>query len=425
MNMDMASGLSTFDQHESNVRLYSRSFPAVFRKAKGSLLYAESGREYIDFFAGAGALNYGHNNDYIKDRLLAYIASDGITHGLDLSTTAKRGFIEAFVGGILAPRGLNYKLQFCAPTGTNAVEAALKLARKVTGRQGVISFMGAYHGMSLGALAATGSRSARASAGVGLDNVSFMPYADRHMSTDGSIEYLTRVLCDTHSGIDAPAAIIVEAIQADGGVIVAPDDWLRRLRRLCDDHKVLLICDEIQVGCFRSGPFFAFEHSGIVPDIVTLSKSISGYGLPMSLVLFKGELDVWQPGDHTGTFRGNQMAFVCGAAALELAEASGIESQVIRKGELIRSFLLERAGALDQRLIARGRGMIWGLDCSGVDLALARRVSARCFESGLVIETAGRSDAVLKLLPPLTMDDQTLHAGLAIIEQALRDCLDG
>lgn len=425
MNMDMASGLSTFERHESNVRLYSRSFPAVFRKAKGSILHAESGREYIDFFAGAGALNYGHNNDFIKDRLLAYIASDGITHGLDFNTTAKREFIDAFVGRILAPRGLNYKLQFCAPTGTNAVEAALKLARKVTGRQGVFSFMGAFHGMSLGALAATGSRSVRASAGVGLGGVSFMPYADRHMSADASIEYIARVLCDTHSGVDTPAAIVVEAIQADGGVIVAPDDWLRRLRRLCDDHGVLLICDEIQVGCFRSGPFFAFERSGIVPDIVTLSKSISGYGLPMSLVLFKDELDVWQPGDHTGTFRGNQLAFVGGTAALELAEACGIEAQVSRKSGLFRSFLHERVVALDERLLVRGQGMIWGLDCSGVDLALARRVSARCFEAGLVIETAGRSDAVLKFLPPLTTDDQTLHDGFAIFEQALRDCLDG
>lgn len=423
--MNTAPDFTSFERHESNVRLYSRSFPTVFNKAKGSILYAESGREYIDFFAGAGALNYGHNNDFIKDRLLAYIASDGITHGLDFNTTAKRGFIDAFVGRILKPRGLPYKLQFCAPTGTNAVEAALKLARKVTGRQGVFSFMGAFHGMSLGALAATGSRSGRACAGVGLDDVSFMPYADGRMSVDGSIEFIARVLSDTHSGIETPAAMIVEAVQADGGVIVAPDDWLRRLRRLCDEYGVLLICDEIQVGCFRSGSFFAFERSGIVPDIVTLSKSISGYGLPMSLVLFKDELDVWQPGDHTGTFRGNQLAFVGGTAALELAEESGLEAQVRRKGELFASFLRERIAALDRRLVARGEGMIWGLDCSGIDNALARKVSARCFEAGLVIETAGRSDAVLKFLPPLTTDDETLGAGFAIFERALKDCLDG
>lgn len=423
--MTAASDLSIFERHESNVRLYCRSFPAVFSRAKGAILYAESGREYLDFFAGAGALNYGHNNEFIKHKLLAYIASDGISHGLDLGTVAKRGFIEAFVERVLRPRNLHYKLQFCAPTGANAVEAALKLARKVTGRSGVISFMGSFHGMSLGALAATGSKAARAAAGTGLHDVSFMPYADDRMSADDSIDYITRVLSDTHSGVATPAAIIVEAVQADGGIVVAPAHWLRRLRQLCDEHGVLLICDEIQVGCFRSGPFFAFEQAGIVPDIVTLSKSISGYGLPMSLVLLRPDLDVWQPGDHTGTFRGNQLAFVGGAAALELADEIGIETQVLRKEGLCREALLDRIGALDRRLAVRGRGMIWGLDCADVDTTLAKRVSARCFERGLVIETAGRGDTVLKILPPLNIEDELLHRGLAIIEQSLKDCLNG
>jgi diaminobutyrate-2-oxoglutarate transaminase len=413
----------SFGQHESNVRSYCRSFPAVFSTAKGSILVSESGREYIDFFAGAGALNYGHNPDFIKERLIAHLARDGVTHGLDFFTTAKRDFIDAFVRHVLAPRDLDYKLQFVGPTGTNAVEAALKIARKATGRTSVLSFMGGYHGLSLGGLAATANRSKRAAAGTPLHDVAFVPYPDGQMSAADSMRYLERVLEDGHSGIDMPAAILVETVQAEGGVNVAPVGWLQSLRALCDRHRIVLVCDDIQVGCHRSGPFFSFERAGIVPDVVTLSKSISGYGLPMSLVLLKPALDVWQPGEHTGTFRGHQLAFVGAAAALELAATVGIEAQVRRKEAMFCSFLSDRILPLDRRLAARGVGLIWGLDCSAVADGLADRVSTRCFELGLVLETAGRRDSVLKFLPPLTIEDEVLQKGFTIFERALKDCL--
>lgn len=415
----------SFDRHESAVRSYCRSFPAVFTRAKGALLVTESGREYVDFFAGAGTLNYGHNPEYIKQRLLAYLAGDGLVHGLDFHTSAKRTFIDTFVQRVLTPRHLDYKLQFTGPTGANAVEAALKLARRISGRSGVFAFMGGYHGLSLGALAATGNRGKRAAAGASLHDVSFMPYPDTRMSAGDSLAYLERVLDDGHSGIDVPGAVIFETVQAEGGINVAPVEWLQALRRLCTKHGIVLVCDDIQVGCFRTGPFFSFERAGIVPDIVVLSKAIGGYGLPMSLLLLRPELDVWQPGEHTGTFRGNQLAFVAGTAALELAAAEDVEGQVQRKAARLETFLADRLAKLDPRITTRGTGMIWGLDLSAIGDGTAERLSARCFELGLVIETAGRRDSVLKFLPPLTIEDDLLERGLAIVERALADTLHG
>jgi diaminobutyrate-2-oxoglutarate transaminase len=416
---------SVFSRLESNVRSYCRSFPAVFQSAKGAQLYDEHGNAYLDFFAGAGALNYGHNPDAIKQRLIDYLQRDGITHGLDLYTGAKQQFIETFQNLVLAPRGLQYKLQFCGPTGTNAVEAALKLARKVTQRTGVFAFMGGYHGMSLGALAATSNRQSRAGAGLALHDVTFMPFPAKGFSaTFDTIEYLRMVLSDGHSGIEVPAAIIVEPVQAEGGINMAPAEWLQRLRRLCDEYHILLIADEIQVGCGRTGPFFAFERAGIVPDMVTLSKSISGYGLPMSLVLMKPELDVWSPGEHNGTFRGHQLAFVAAAAALECFSMQNVEARTLRRGGEVKTFLEQEVKPLHAAIETRGAGLIWGIDVAGAGgEALARRVAQRCFEHKLIIERAGRNDTVLKIMPPLTIEPCQLRQGLAIVRDALRDCL--
>ena len=413
-----------FETHESNVRSYCRAFPAVFSRGKGALLQAQDGARYIDFFAGAGALNYGHNPDFIKTRLLDYISADGLSHGLDFHTPAKCDFIDTLYRLVLAPKGLDYKMQFCGPTGTNAVEAAFKIARKVTGRSGIFSFMGGYHGMSLGSLAATANRASRAGAGVMLGGVQFMPYPHGFMAGLDTLGFLEAVLLDSHSGVDKPAAIIVETVQAEGGVVVAPVAWLQQLRALCERHGILLICDEIQVGCYRTGSFFSFERAGITPDIVTLSKSIGGYGLPMSMVLLKPELDVWQPGEHNGTFRGNQLAFVAGAAALQWAQQQNLPALVARHEQTLRTFLTERIATLDVRLQVRGLGLMWGIDFSGLERAgLARRVSAHCFEHGLLIETCGRGDAVLKFLPPLTIEADLLDEGCAVVERAVKACL--
>ncbi|GLI09908.1 diaminobutyrate--2-oxoglutarate transaminase [Paenibacillus tyrfis] len=415
--------VNTFEALESNVRSYCRSFPDVFVRAKGSVLYAQSGKSYIDFFAGAGALNYGHNNDYIKERLISYLQSDGISHGLDMYTSAKETFLQTFSDKILKPRGLNHKVQFCGPTGTNAVEAAFKLARKVKGRTGIFAFIGAFHGMSLGSLAATSSLYHREAGGVPLHDVTFMPFPAGFIDGLDTIGYMEAILTDDHSGIAKPAAIILETIQAEGGLNEAPIEWLRQLRDLCDRHDILLICDEIQVGCGRTGPFFSFERAGIVPDLAVLSKSISGYGLPMSLLLLKPELDVWKPAEHNGTFRGNQLAFVGATAALEFREQTGLEAETERKAKFVEQFLKEQILPIDPRLTVRGRGLMWGIDTSGSgDETLSKAIASRCYELGVVIERAGRNDAVVKLMPALTIPMEELAKGCEILKQAVTEC---
>lgn len=412
--------MDIFERTESNVRSYCRSFPDVFCKAKGSILYSESGNEYIDFFAGAGALNYGHNNEFIKHRLLAYFESDGVMHGLDMYTNAKREFIETFSDVILEPKDLNYKLQFCGPTGTNAVEAAMKLARKVTGRTGIFAFMGAFHGMSLGSLSATSNLESRQGAGLPLSNVTFMPYPYGFMNTFDTVRYMEEILEDDHSGIEKPAAVILETVQAEGGVIPAPIEWLQRLAALCKRNDILLICDDIQVGCGRTGNFFSFERAGIVPDMVVLSKSISGYGLPMSLLLIKPELDIWKPGEHNGTFRGNQMAFVAASAALELRERINLDRTVRENGSFLQQYMSERITPLNELIEIRGIGMIWGIDVSKLGGAkLAKQITAECYKRGLIIERAGREDTVVKLMPALTIERQTLQKGCDIIAESI------
>lgn len=323
--------MNIFEKCESNVRSYCRSFPDIFHRAKGSMIYSDSGKEYIDFFAGAGALNYGHNHDYIKQKVISYLDADGIAHGLDMYTSAKEKFLAKFDEVVLSPKNFDYRIQFCGSTGTNAVEAALKLARKVKQRPGIFSFMGAYHGMTLGSLSITGNIGIRSGAIGTSSNVTFMPYPYGFMDSFDTIEYIESVLNDVNSGVEKPAAIIFETVQAEGGVIIAPIEWMQKLRNLCDKHDILLICDDIQVGCGRTGSFFSFERANIVPDIVVLSKSISGYGFPMSLLLIKPDLDIWEPGEHNGTFRGNQLAFVGATAALEYRESYDFEPDVKAK----------------------------------------------------------------------------------------------
>ena len=407
--------MNIFETLESEVRSYCRSFPVVFDRAVGSTLVDESGRSYLDFFAGAGALNYGHNNPAFKRSLVDYVERDGITHGLDMATVAKGRFMERFQETILAPRRLPYKLQFPGPTGTNAVEAALKLARKVTGRTNVVHFANSFHGMTLGSLAVTGNAAKRKGAGVPLANGTAMPYDG---DVADSLGLLERYLADPGSGLDKPAAVIVETVQAEGGVKVASFDWLRDLARLLERHEVLLIVDDIQVGCGRTGPFFSFEPAGIVPDVVVLSKSLSGFGLPMSLVLLKPEHDVWNPGEHNGTFRGNNLAFVTAAEALSYWRDDELSRQVEAKAALVSRRLGEMAAShSDLEATVRGRGLIQGI--AFADPELADRISEACFERGLVIETAGPRGEVVKLLPPLVITEEELTRGLDVLEEAV------
>ncbi|MRG60336.1 diaminobutyrate--2-oxoglutarate transaminase [Agromyces sp. CFH 90414] len=424
--MSDATALDVFDRRESEVRGYVRAFPTVFDRATGSTLVDADGREYLDFFAGAGVLNYGHNNPVFTRALVEYLERDGIIHGLDMATSAKRAFIEAFERLVLEPRGLDHKLQFTGPTGANAVEAALKVARQATGRTSVVAFTNAFHGLSLGALSATGNSHYRGAAGVPLGDVARLPYDGYLGEGVDTLDLFEKMLDDSGSGLDLPAAVIVEAVQGEGGINVASVPWLQRLRAITEQRGILLILDEIQSGIGRTGHFFAFEAAGIVPDLVTVSKSISGSGLPMSLVLLRPEVDVWEPGAHTGTFRGNNLAFVSARAALETYwRDSALVDDVARKSALLFGELEQIAAAHPGLgFVVRGRGLMVGLACDA-DRTLAGRISKAAFERGLVIETSGAFDEVLKFLPALTITDEELTRGLAIVRESLDAVLAG
>jgi len=413
--------MNIFERHESEVRSYCRSFPAVFETAKGAWITDENGKRYLDFFAGAGVLNYGHNPDRLKKALIDYVSADGITHALDMYTTAKRRFIERFQEVILAPRGMDYKLQFPGPTGTNAVESALKLARKVTGRERMVSFTNAFHGMTLGSLAVTGNGFKRAGAGVPLNNTLAVPFEGYLGDETDTLDYLARMLEDDGSGLDTPAVVIVETVQAEGGINVASIEWLRRLREVTREHGVLLIIDDIQVGCGRTGKFFSFEEAGIQPDMITLSKSLSGYGLPFALLLIQPEHDQWAPGEHNGTFRGHNPAFITGAAALDFWTDDWLEKSILAKEKIVVDRLTKMIKETKVAATVRGRGLIQGVAFE--DTSIASRVSAEAFKSGLIIETAGVADEVLKLLPSLTISEEELAHGLDIIERSLNTVL--
>jgi diaminobutyrate-2-oxoglutarate transaminase len=415
-----ATDFTVFEELESQVRSYCRKFPVVFQRAVGAELFSEDGRRYIDFFCGAGSLNYGHNNGFIKRRVLDYLDSDGIMHGLDMYTVAKREFLRTFDETVLRPLGLGYKAQFCGPTGTDAVEAALKLARKATGRRGIIAFTGAYHGMSRGSLAATGNLRARRAGGVGTGEVTFVPYETGPAGSFDSVGLIEHYLTDPLSGVDKPAAVIVEPMQMEGGVYPASRDWLGSLRELTERHGVLLIVDEIQSGCGRTGRFFCFEHAGIVPDIVTVSKSLGGIGMPVSITLFRRGLDVWEPGEHSGTFRGNQLAFVAATAACELWQSTKFRADLAAAMDRLGRFRAD-LGSAHPDIATRGIGMALGLDFGAAGgPGRADRVQRHAFEHGLIIELCGRRDEVVKLLPPVNIDLRQLNQGLDVLSAALR-----
>ena len=420
-----AGGPATiFEALESEVRSYCRTWPVTFDTAVGSRMTDVDGNSYLDFFAGAGALNYGHNNPAFKGALIDYIQRDGVTHGLDMQTAAKAEFLETFNEKILQPRHLDYKVQFPGPTGTNSVESALKLARKVTGREAMINFTNAFHGMTLGSLSVTGNSMKRGGAGIPLVHATPMPYDNYFDGKQPDFLWFERVLEDGGSSLNEPAAVIVETVQGEGGINPARAEWLRALRELCDRHGILMIVDDVQMGCGRTGPFFSFEIAGIQPDIVCLSKSISGYGLPMALTLIKPEYDVWGPGEHNGTFRGNNPAFVTATAALrEYWSDDTLEKSTLAKGERIEERLRDLAGTLPGDLEVKGRGLARGLGFAQTELA--DQVAQAAFERGLLLETAGPDSEVAKLMPALTITDDELAEGLDVFADAVRRVVKG
>lgn len=410
--------MNIFEQYESNVRSYIRSFPATFVRAKGDRMWDDQGREFIDFFAGAGALNYGHNDDGMKKAVIEYMQGDGILHSLDMGTEAKAKFIRRFQDVILKPRKMDYKMLFPGPTGTNTVESALKLARKVTGRAKVVSFTRAFHGMTLGALSITGNAFKRKGAGVSLNETIFMPYDGYTGNGINSADLLEQMLNDDGSGMDMPAAVILEVVQGEGGINACSMDWLKRIREICTEHGIIMIVDDVQAGCGRTGTFFSFEPAGIMPDMICMSKSLGGMGLPFAMTLVKPEFDQFGPGEHNGTFRGNNLAFVAAAEALRYWENDELAERVQRNAAVIK----ERLGRIRDRFPqfaakVKGRGFMQGLELTTAKEKGAE-ICAEAFRKGLIIETAGPDDEVVKLLPPLVLTDESLAKGLDIMEES-------
>ncbi|MFC7320207.1 diaminobutyrate--2-oxoglutarate transaminase [Halobacillus campisalis] len=415
----MKNDLTVFEQLESEVRSYCRSFPTIFNKAQGHKMWDVDGKEYLDFFSGAGALNYGHNDPNMKKKLIEYITDDGITHSLDMASTAKKDFLNKLNEVILKPRNLDYKVMFPGPTGTNTVESALKLARKVTGRTEVISFTNGFHGMTIGALSVTGNSFKRKGAGIPLHNTVTMPYDHYMDETSDSLDYLERYLEDGGSGVEIPAAVILETVQGEGGLNTASNEWLKKLDTICKRWGIFLIIDDVQAGVGRTGTFFSFEPAGITPDVVCLSKSIGGYGLPFAITLIKPEHDVWAPGEHNGTFRGNNMAFVTATEALNYWDDPSFEKSIKDKAEKITEFLEGLVKKYpEMEGYRKGRGIMQGIS-SPVE-GFSEKVAALAFEKGLIMETAGADDEVFKLFPPINIDEKALEQGFTIIEESVK-----
>ncbi|QDQ83386.1 diaminobutyrate--2-oxoglutarate transaminase [Paraburkholderia megapolitana] len=417
----MEDMLERLPEFESSVRTYSRSFPVVFSKARGAEIYSIDGTRYIDFLAGAGTLNYGHNHPVLKEAVIEYFRGDNIVHSLDLWTKAKYAYLDTFDRLILKPRKLDYKVHLTGPTGTNAVEAAIRLARKVKNRSNIVSFTNGFHGVTMGSLAVTGNAKFRTAAGLPIMGGAFMPFDNYFGGGVDTLAYFRKFLSDRSSGLDHPAAVIVEVVQGEGGINVASTAWLQGLEKICRTHDMLMIIDDIQAGCGRTGKFFSFEHAGVVPDMVTNSKSLSGYGLPFSQVLIRREHDLWEPGQYNGTFRGHNPAMVTAARALEhfwaddtFAEETRQKEMIVRKGFL---GLVETLRNYDIEAEERGLGLMRGIDVRSGDLA--SKITVEAFRNGLMIETSGHSGQVIKCLCPLVITHDQIEEAVQILSRSI------
>lgn len=423
MSTQTSADLSVYTRRESEARSYCRSFPVSFVKAQGSELTDSEGKTYIDFLAGCSTLNYGHNDPDMKQALIEHITEDGIAHGLDMHSGAKAAFLRAFEDIILTPRNMDYKVMMTGPTGTNAVEAAMKLARKVTGRKNIVAFTNGFHGMTMGALSCTGNSGKRQGAGSGpLCGTTHMPYEHAFGPDMDSLRIIREMLGNSSSGMDAPAAFIIEPVQGEGGLNAASTEFMQGVAKLAKEHGAMLIVDDIQAGCGRTGTFFSFEEMGIEPDFIPMAKSFSGMGLPFAALLIKPEHDIWKPAEHNGTFRGNTHAFVTARVALEKFWTNDTFQKSIRAKAEVLEVALKRIVELVPGARLKGRGMMRGVDVGSGDLA--EKICARAFEKGLIIETSGADDEVVKVLAPLTTPDEMFQKGLDILVDAVKDVTD-
>jgi len=412
----MLNDMNVFEQYESEIRAYCRAVPTVFTSSANACMVDENGKEYVDFFAGAGVLNFGHNNPKMKKAIISFIERDGVAHSLDMFTDVKRDFIQTFVDVVLKPRKMDhYKLQFTGPTGTNAVEAALKLARKVTGRTEVVAFNRGFHGMTLGALACTANNAFRSSSGVPLTNVIRGAFNDMH-----ALEVMRQNMNDLGSGLLPPAAFIVEPVQAEGGVRVATKEWMQGVQKLANDVGALFIIDDIQAGCGRCGSYFSFDDLGVEPDIVVLAKGLGGFGTPIGMLVNKPEYDkYWSPGQHTGTFRGQGFSFVAGKVGLEYFKDDTFMLDVQAKGKIIRQFL-DELNAAYPKIKVRSKGMILAAEFESAEIA--KQITTNCFKEGLIIGACSTGE-IIKFIPPLTIEEATLKRGLEYFARAVKSVL--
>ncbi|WP_344446961.1 diaminobutyrate--2-oxoglutarate transaminase family protein, partial [Kitasatospora nipponensis] len=425
---------------ESAARTYARSFPIVPVRAHGLTVEGADGRRYLDCLAGAGTLALGHNHPVVLEAIRRTLDSGAPLHLLDLASAEKDDFTSTLLASLPAEFAARARVHFCSPAGTDAVEAALKLMQTATGRRGALAFTGGYHGMTAGALALTGNVAVKEPLPGGGD-VTRLPYPFSYRCPFGvggaegerlAVVYTERLLDDPSGGVVRPAAMVVEAVQGEGGAVPAPDGWLREMRRITAERGIPLILDEVQSGVGRTGAMWAVEHSGVVPDAMVLSKAIGG-SLPLAVVVYREEYDGWRPGAHTGTFRGNTLAMAAGAATLRYVAAHGLAD----RAELLGRRVIAELTALKPRLAAigdvRGRGLMLGVelvdphgtpDAGGTRPAaprLAVRVREACLARGLIVELGGRHNAVLRLLPPLTITDERLRAVLDRLAEAIED----
>ncbi|AGA92368.1 4-aminobutyrate aminotransferase family protein (plasmid) [Thioflavicoccus mobilis 8321] len=401
---------------ESNVSYYSKLYPAVFASAQDCFLYDSGGHRYIDFFCAAGSLNYGHNPPRAREALLNYLDAKGVIASLDMLTEARTTFVSRFHEAILAPRNFSYRIHVTAPTGADAVEAALKLARKVTGRRTVAYMEGSFHGVTLGALSVTDYPHVRGAAGIPFEHTLRLPFDNPTRDADDNLSIISALL--GLSSTELPAALIVETVQAEGGLRAARPEWLIGLQKLLRERGILLIVDDIQVGCGRTGTFFSFDGLPLAPDIVCLSKSLSGIGIPLSAVLLRPELDVWEPGEHTGTFRGNNLGFVAAAAMLDLWLDESFVAHIDDLDTLFSSLSHSLLASHPDKIVGiRGRGLALGLEFQ--EPTCANAVMRDAFKFGLMIETSGFRGEVLKIYPPLTASEEVMREAFSVLSKIL------
>ena len=424
---------------ESNARSYPRKFPFAIAKAKGSWVTDVEGNKYLDFLCGAGTLALGHNDSEINQTMVDLLTGDAPLHTLDLTTPVKDKFVHTLLSLLPGELKDNAKVQFCSPSGTDAVDAALKLCKTATGRSSVIAFQGGYHGMGHGALALTGNLTAKNKVHGLMPDVHFFPYPYSYRCPFGlggeagvkaACTYFEHVLKDPESGITKPAAVIIEPIQGEGGVIPAPVEFLQTIRRVTQELDIPMIVDEIQCGIGRSGKFFAFEYADIVPDVILASKAIGG-SQPLSVVIYNKKLDKWEQGAHAGTFRGNQLAMAAGTVVMNRVSKPEFLEEVREKGKIIEERLLALKAKTKIIGDVRAKGLMIGtefvnpkgqpdgigsLPTSG---EIAAKVQKICFENVFVAEKGGRGGSVMRCLCALNITKDEINTAMDIFEKVV------